>query len=195
MPTHPTLIAFFAAAAVLLFFAAAAAFVRRARRRRVLLPERPDRSRLTTSELVTRQFEDLERERRLAVEASERHARMHAAEVEQLSRALTAAEEGNRRFAEIVSGRPRQRRMQAKVARIFNSTKLGEIAAVEVIEGTLCVDDTVAVYREGRLLVACAPVRTLRRFGKHRGRVGPGLECGVTLEWVTLQVGDVLRIG
>ncbi|MBI1845785.1 MAG: translation initiation factor IF-2 [Candidatus Rokubacteria bacterium] len=81
---------------------------------------------------------------------------------------------------------------RAEVRQIFNISKLGPIAGSYVAEGKFTRSARVRV-RRGAEVVGVGTVSSLKRFKDDVREVLVGLECGIGVEGVSVQAGDVLE--
>lgn len=89
-------------------------------------------------------------------------------------------------YKEVVHG-------QAVVRSVFNISRLGKVAGVQVTEGKALRNSMVRVKRNGQVLHD-GRVASLKRFTEDVREVNTGLECGVGVEgYGGFEVGDVLE--
>jgi translation initiation factor IF-2 len=81
---------------------------------------------------------------------------------------------------------------RAEVRQIFNISKLGPVAGSYVSEGKFTRNAKVRV-RRGDEIVGVGTVSSLKRFKDDAREVLAGLECGIGVEGVSVQAGDVLE--
>jgi translation initiation factor IF-2 len=89
-------------------------------------------------------------------------------------------------YGEVLSGR-------AEVRAVFPSSKLGKIAGVYVMEGTVWRDAQVKILRQNKVTYE-SRVSSLKRFKENVAEVSAGLECGLAIEgFVDFQIGDIIE--
>jgi len=81
----------------------------------------------------------------------------------------------------------------AEVRALFKSSKVGNIAGCNVIDGSVFRDSKVRVMRGGKL-VHTGTLTSLRREKDDVKEVREGFDCGITVrEFQELDVGDVIE--
>jgi translation initiation factor IF-2 len=83
-------------------------------------------------------------------------------------------------------------RGKAEVRQTFRVSKVGNVAGCLVVDGNITRDCSARVMREGTA-VHTGRVISLKRFKDDVSEVRNGMECGITLDYAEMKVGDVIE--
>ena len=88
-------------------------------------------------------------------------------------------------FREIYKGK-------AEVKATFRVSKVGNVAGCQVLDGNITRDCSARIMREG-VAVHTGRIISLRRFKDDVSEVRSGMECGITVDYNDVKVGDVIE--
>nr|WP_255436466.1 translation initiation factor IF-2 [Tessaracoccus sp. MC1756] len=83
-------------------------------------------------------------------------------------------------------------RGQAEIREVFRSSKFGNIAGCMVLDGTIKRNAKARLLRDG-VVVSETTVASLRREKDDATEVREGFECGITLTYSDIKIGDVIE--
>ena len=88
-------------------------------------------------------------------------------------------------FREIYKGK-------AEVKATFRVSKVGNVAGCQVLDGNITRDCSARIMRDG-VAVHTGRIISLRRFKDDVSEVRSGMECGITVDYNDVKVGDVIE--
>ena len=81
---------------------------------------------------------------------------------------------------------------QAEIRAIFKSSKLGNIAGCMVTKGVVRRNSKARLIRDGAVVVETMTVTSLRREKDDATEVREGFECGMTVSYSDIKIGDIV---
>ncbi|EYT63723.1 translation initiation factor IF-2 [Dietzia sp. UCD-THP] len=82
---------------------------------------------------------------------------------------------------------------QAEIRQLFRSSKLGNIAGCMVLDGIIRRNAKARLIRDGKVVVEEMSVSSLRREKDDVTEVREGFECGLTVTYSDIKIGDVIE--
>ncbi len=82
---------------------------------------------------------------------------------------------------------------QAEIRQLFRSSKLGNIAGCMVLDGIIRRNAKARLIRDGKVVVEEMTVSSLRREKDDATEVREGFECGLTVTYSDIKIGDVIE--
>ncbi|AWH95647.1 translation initiation factor IF-2 [Dietzia psychralcaliphila] len=82
---------------------------------------------------------------------------------------------------------------QAEIRQLFRSSKLGNIAGCMVLDGIIRRNAKARLIRDGKVAVEEMTVSSLRREKDDATEVREGFECGLTVTYSDIKIGDVIE--
>ena len=82
---------------------------------------------------------------------------------------------------------------QAEIRQIFRSSKVGNIAGCMVLDGIMRRNAKARLIRDGNVVVEEMTVSSLRREKDDVTEVREGFECGLTVTYSDIKIGDVIE--
>ena len=82
---------------------------------------------------------------------------------------------------------------QAEIRQIFRSSKVGNIAGCMVLDGIMRRNAKARLIRDGNVVVEEMTVSSLRREKDDATEVREGFECGLTVTYSDIKIGDIIE--
>jgi translation initiation factor IF-2 len=82
---------------------------------------------------------------------------------------------------------------QAEIRNMFRSSKVGNIAGCMVLDGIMRRNAKARLIRDGNVVVEEMTVSSLRREKDDATEVREGFECGLTVTYSDIKIGDVIE--
>ena len=82
---------------------------------------------------------------------------------------------------------------QAEIRQIFRSSKVGNIAGCMVLDGIMRRNAKARLIRDGNVVVEETTISSLRREKDDATEVREGFECGLTVTYSDIKIGDIIE--